>query len=198
MKSNPKNRLFEFTATANLTDVNIAKKYENKLLYNYDLRSFCVDKYSKDVFTFSTDGPIERVMLRAILISQYRKQIATDNGIFLKPVILFKSNTIAKNSENFDSFNNLITNLSPEDIKKELNNFAIEDDIWDRTTKYFSGKEESLCDDLKNDFSAERKKILLHDGSSNRPPEQPKLLVTLENEDNYVRAIFAVKMLQEG
>ena len=198
LQAHPKNRLFEFTATANLTNKNIAQKYENKLLYNYDLRHFRNDKYSKDVFTFSTDGDIDSIMLRAILISQYRKNIAADNGIFLKPVILFTSKTVATNKENFENLNKFILGLSADSIKKEFNNLKVDDDIWDKTTKYFARKEEYLCESIKIDFSVDTKKILLHDGTNARIPEQPKLLVTLENEDNPVRAIFSVKMLQEG
>jgi len=198
LKSNPKNRLFEFTATANLGNANIAKKYENKLLYNYDLRHFRNDKYSKDVFTFSTDGDIEKIMLRAILISQYRKHIAADNGIFLKPVILFKSKQVAESKDNFENFKYFISTLNAETIINELSNADIEEDVWNKTVKYFVEKENDLCGEIKLDFAVDTKKVLLHDGTNSRIADQPKLLATLENEDNPVRAIFAVNMLQEG
>ena len=201
LNANPENRLFEFTATANLSNTNIAKKYENKLIYNYELRHFRNDKFSKDVFTFSTDGDIEKIMLRAVLISQYRKHIAADNGISLKPVILFKSKTVAENRENFENFKQFIAALNTETIKKEFENPVVENDIWNKTTKYFCMGEKSfthLCEELKLDFAVDTKKILLHDGSNSRIADQPKLLATLENEDNPVRAIFAVNMLQEG
>jgi len=198
LKSNRENRLFEFTATANLGNTNIAQKYENKLLYNYDLRNFRNDKFSKDVFTFSTDGNIEKIMLRAVLISGYRKRIAADNGIFLKPVILFKSKGVKESKANFENFKYFISTLNAETIKYELNNAIVGNDIWNKTTKYFTGKESNLCEELKLDFAVNTKKILLHDGSNSRIADQPKLLATLENDDNPVRAIFAVNMLQEG
>jgi type III restriction enzyme len=198
LKANPKNRLFEFTATANLTNSQIAAKYENKLLYNYDLRHFRNDKFSKDVFTFSTDGNIEKIMLRAVLISQYRKRIAADNGIFLKPVILFKSKGVSDSKDNFEKFNQFVSELTVEKIKIELGNPSTENNIWSKTIHYFAGKEDSLCEDLKFDFAVDAKKILLHDGTNKRIADQPKLLATLEDNDNPVRAIFAVNMLQEG
>jgi type III restriction enzyme len=198
LKANPKNRLFEFTATANLTNTQIAAKYENKLLYNYDLRHFRNDKFSKDVFTFSTDGDTEKIMLRAVLISQYRKHIAAHNGISLKPVILFKSKLIAESKDNFEKFKQFISNLNAETLKNELKNISTGNDIWNKAIVYFSGKENDLCAELKLDFAIDTKKVLLHDGSNSRIADQPKLLATLEDNDNPVRAIFAVNMLQEG
>ena len=201
LNTNKENRLFEFTATANLNNQNIAKKYENKLIYNYDLKHFRNDKFSKDVFTFTTDGDIETIMLRSVLISQYRKHIAADNGISLKPVILFKSQRVAESKENFERFKQLILNLNAETIEKEFNQQIVIDDIWNKTQNYFCRGEISfayLYEELKLDFAIDTKKVLLHDGTNNRIADQPKLLATLENEDNPVRAIFAVNMLQEG
>jgi type III restriction enzyme len=198
LKANPENRLFEFTATANLTNAQIAAKYENKLLYNYELKYFRNDKFSKDIFTFTTDGKIEKILLRAVLISQYRKHIAAQHGIFLKPVILFKSKLVADSKTNFETFNRLILTLSAEMLKNELNAGTDKNDIWNKTIHLFSGKENELCEELKLDFSVATRKTLLHDGTNSRIPEQPKLLATLEDNDNPVRAIFAVDMLKEG
>jgi type III restriction enzyme len=203
LKANKKNRLLEFTATANLTDKNIAKKYEDKLLYNYDLKKFREDKYSKDVFAFSTDAAdFETIIIRAILISQYRKHIASSFGFALKPVILFKSKIVKENKENFEKFNKIIQNLTDEAVKKELHNMSTKNDIWGKASHYFvkefRGKENDLCKELKDDFDINKKKVLLHDGTNSRPADQPKLLATLEDEDNPVRAIFVVNMLGEG
>jgi len=195
---NSKNRLFEFTATANLTNKKIAEKYENKLIYNYDLKHFRNDKFSKDVFTFDTDGENEKIMLRAVLISQYRKHIAADNNIFLKPVILFKNKRVDESRENFEKFNQFISNLNVETLKQELNTIGNRNDIWSKVVHYFAGKENNLCEELKLDFAVVAKKILLHDGTNKRIADQPRLLSTLEDKENPVRAIFAVNMLGEG
>jgi type III restriction enzyme len=200
LKTNPKNRLFEFTATANLTNKNILAKYEDKLLYNYDLKKFREDKYSKDVFTFSTDGDPEKIIMRAILISQYRKHIGSRGA--LKPVILFKSKGVKESKEYFEKFNQMIQNLTVQEIKKELNNISAGNDIWEKASHYFlekfRNKESDLCKELRDDFDVDKKKILLHDGTNKRIADQPKLLATLEDNDNPVRAIFAVNMLSEG
>jgi type III restriction enzyme len=201
LNKNSKNRLFEFTATADLTNQKIAEKYENKLIYNYDLKHFRNDKYSKDVFTFETVGENENIMLRAILISQYRKHIAANNKIFLKPVILFKSKRVDESRENFEKFNKFISNLSVDILKKEFVNSTITDNskIWNKAVHYFHNNEiANLVKEIKLDFAVDERKILLHDGTNKRIADQPKLLSTLENEDNPVRAIFAVNMLGEG
>lgn len=43
------NILLEFTATADLTDPAIAQKYENKIIFDYTLKKFREDLYSKDL-----------------------------------------------------------------------------------------------------------------------------------------------------
>jgi len=196
LNANPQNRLFEFTATANLTNDNVAKKYENKLIYNYDLRHFRSDRFSKDVFTFSTDGSNEDIMLRAVLLSQYRKHIAAESGIEMKPVILFKSKGVAESKDNFEMFHQFVFGITPARVKSELKRG--DNEIWNKVASYFAGKENELCEELKLDFAVSTRKVLLHDGTNKRIADQPKLLATLENDDNPVRAIFAVNMLQEG
>jgi len=216
LNSNKNNHLFEFTATANLTDTKIAYKYENKLLYNYDLKHFRNDKYSKDVFTQSIDidlEEIERIMLRTILISQYRKHIASEYNINLKPVILFKSKGTTENAKgtevsknSFDRFNNMIRNLSITDIQKEFNPKIIsvnkeldKSQIWSKTVKYFTEKNlNHLISELKIDFDIDTGRVLIHDGTNKRLENQDKLINTLEENDNPVRAIFAVNVLDEG
>ena len=204
LKSNSKNRLFEFTATAELTDKNILEKYDNKLIYNYDLKRFRENKYSKDVFTNQIDidlSEIERIMLRVILISQYRKQIASNYKISMKPVIMFKSKQISENKINFDKFNTLISNLTETEILKEFNSVVSikdNDNIWNKTITYFSDKANDLVMDIKEDFNIITKKVVIHDTKNEKLPNQYKLLSTLENADNPVRVIFTVDMLKEG
>lgn len=200
LNSNKENYLFEFTATANFDNPNIADKYKYRLLHNYDLKDFCEDGYSKDIFTFSTDSDIDAVIIRALLISEYRAHIASDNGVYLKPVILFKSKTTAESKENFNKFNKMIENLSALDIKKQFSKREGADDskIWSDVCKYFEGREEQIAQKIALDFDVSTRAVLLHDGTNTRDPDQPRLLTTLEESDNSVRAIFAVNMLNEG
>jgi type III restriction enzyme len=214
LKANKRNRLFEFTATANLTNEAIARKYNDKLIYNYDLRHFRNDKYSKDVFTQSIDidlnREVERIMLRTILISQYRKHVASDYGIYLKPVILFKSKGTTEKSKgtevskaSFDKFNVLIRDLQVEQIEREFRSvdLSADDDarIWNKTVKYFHEVDlHNLVSELKIDFDVDTNRVLIHDGTNKRKENQDRLINTLEETDNPVRAIFAVNVLDEG
>src|SRR5699024_1759071 len=95
LQLNPANRLLEYTATINLNQDVLFEKYKDKIVYQYDLRRFMNDGYSKNVVLLRADEADENKMLNAILLSQYRKYIAQENDITLKPIILFKSNKIA-------------------------------------------------------------------------------------------------------
>ena len=198
LKSNPDNLLLEFTATIDWNNNEIAKKYSDKIIYNYDLRAFRTDGFSKDVFTFAVDNDVENRMLQAIIISHYRKRIAFDNGLFLKPVILFRSKTINDSKADFEKFNSLISDLSDTQIKTLFSNIttAGEDaNIWIKAVNYFNSDIRGLVSELKQDFQEEFNLIV---NSNQIESGIQSTLNSLENHDNPVRAIFAVDMLKEG
>jgi len=210
LKMNPKNYLLKFTATGGLKDEKIAKEYQDKLIYNYALPQFCQEKFSKDVFTHSIDvNEIEKIMLRAVLISQFRMHIASENGISLKPIILFKSKGTTEKSkgtevskDSYEKFNNLIRDLPPEYITEIFNatdKSTDESNILKKTVEYFKNRNiNDLISEIKIDFNVNEHKVLLHDGTNNRVENQDKLVNTLEEKNNLVRAIFAVNVLDEG
>lgn len=184
--------LLEFTATIDLDDASIYRKYCDRIIYRYDLRRFRSDGFSKDILIYHVDSDIEARMLQAIIISQYRKKVALRNNIWLKPVVMFKSKTIAENKENFEIFNDLIKNLSAEVIDNQKANAK------SILAEAFAGiglSDEDLVEELKNDFMIER--LLLIDGNNISGDKQLKLN-SLEDKDNELRAIFAVDMLNEG
>ena len=115
-KTAKKSSLLEFTATIDLNNKDIAQKYEKHLIFKYDLKEFRLDKYSKDVLFHLVDSDMSARMLQAILISQFRKKVALKNGINLKPLVMFKSQKIAESKGNLDSFLDLLTNLSVQQI----------------------------------------------------------------------------------
>lgn len=184
--------LLEFTATIDLEDSNIRRKYRDRILYRYDLRHFRADGYSKDVLIYHVDSDVETRMLQAIIISQYRQKVALRHGIWLKPVVLFKSRTIAENKQNYESFCQLISKLTPELLAEQKSQAS------SLLAEAFQGIDLSLADlasELKNDFLKER--LLLVDGNTISRDKQISLN-SLEDEDNGYRAIFAVDMLNEG
>lgn len=184
--------LLEFTATIDLDDASIYRKYCDRIIYRYDLRHFRSDGFSKDVLIYHVDSDVETRMLQAIIISQYRKKVALRNGIWLKPVVMFKSKTIAENKKNFEAFNIIVKNLSVETI---ANQRANAESILAEAFAGIELSDEDLIEELKNDFMPER--LMLIDGNNISGDKQLKLN-SLEDENNELRAIFAVNMLNEG
>jgi len=196
LNSNPENILLEYTATIDMDNPNVYEKYSNKIIFEYDLKQFRIDGYSKEVKVLQADLENWERMLQAVILSQYRRKIAERNGIRLKPVILFKSKSIKESKENYELFREKIDNLSEADIEKIMSNAT--GTVMEKVFQYL--KEEgitydNLITELKEDFS-EEKCILLD--SENIDKEKQIKLNTLEDENNEIRAIFAVKMLDEG
>ena len=200
-KTAKKSSIFEFTATIDLTNQAIAQKYQNSLLFKYDLKEFRLDKYSKDVLFHLVDGDVNHRMLQAIIISQYRKKIALKNGINLKPLVMFKSQKIAESQENLDAFLGVLDSLTPADIQIQRDLVSETDEksnILKKAFSYFKKVDISdadLVSELREDFRKER--LLLVDGK-NKNKDSLNLLNTLERPTNEIRAIFAVDMLNEG
>ncbi|MGU4926172.1 restriction endonuclease, partial [Escherichia coli] len=119
--------LFEFTATIDLANKDIWQKYRDKVVYQYDLKTFMSDGYSKKVMLLEANQNDVNKMLDAVLLSQYRKLTAMDNGIVgFKPVILFKSNKITVSKAKQEEFSQLIAALTPEIIRRHLVNKKIQ------------------------------------------------------------------------
>lgn len=196
-----KSSLFEFTATIDLANPDIAKKYEKSLIFKYDLKEFRLDKYSKDVLFHLVDNELPTRMLQSIIISQYRKKIALKHGINLKPLVLFKSQKIAENKGNLEAFLDMLANLSVEQVQSQKNLTANDEEQKNILEKAFAFFEESglsfqdLIEELQEDFRRER--LLVIDGK-NKTSNNLVELNTLELPSNEIRAIFAVDMLNEG
>lgn len=189
------NVLLEFTATEDFTDQNIADKYADKIIFDYPLKRFREDGYSKDIEVIQTDAsPIERA-IQAIILSQYRRKLFTAIKQDVKPVVMFKSKTIAANKAFHDEFVQAVKSLNNETLQRIR--LHAHDDILSAFT-YFEEKGityENLLLELKEDFKEDN--LLLVDGN-NISPEKQTYLNSLEEKDNEFRAVFAVDMLNEG
>ena len=189
------NVLLEFTATADLTDPAIATKYENKVIFDYPLKKFREDFYSKEVEVIESDlAPLDRA-LQAMILSQYKCKLFADIKQNNKPVVLFKSKTIVANKDIFISFKNAVSELNVAGVEKIP--LRAKDDIK-AAFDYFDAHAvtaDNLILELKEDFSEDR--LLLVDGN-NISSEKQQLLNSLEDPSNGIRAIFAVDMLNEG
>lgn len=195
-RANTNNILLEFTATADLSNDDIANKYFDKILFDYSLKQFRVDGYSKEVKVLQADiNNLDRA-LQACLLSQFRRKIFEKNRLHIKPVILLKSKTIKESEAFFDEFNERIKNISVKELSK-LNHSGADLSIK-RLFQYFFDNNislDSIADEIKEDFS-ENKCISVNSKSES---EAKQIAVnTLEDINNEYRAIFVVDMLNEG
>ena len=193
---NPKNILLEFTATIDLNNQSVRQKYEDKIIFQYDLKQFRLDKYSKEIDVLQADlEPTDRA-LQAAILSQYRRKIAEKNKLHLKPVILFKSKSIKESKENYDGFLEKVKGLTVKNIQAVSSRVRGTD--LERAFKYFEKESitpDNLIRELREDFSSEKCMLL---DSENVDDEKQLKLNSLEGKNNEIRAIFAVNMLNEG
>ena len=194
--ANANNLLLEFTATHDYENPNIVDKYRNKIIYRYDLVNFRNDRFSKDVVLVHSDLDSESRILQALILNQYKEEVAAKNGINLKPIILFKAQrTIAQSQENKENFHKLIEGLTTDQIDK----FRGSDiEIVQRAFRFFDENNmltEQLVQRLKSAFREEH--CLSVNNDSEKETYQLRLN-TLEDQRNPIRAIFAVQKLNEG
>lgn len=195
-QSNADNIMLEFTATSGMEqDANLAAKYEPKLIFDYALKQYRKDGFSKEVETVQNSADSFYRALSAIVLSQYKLKTFESIGYNIKPVVMFKSKTIADNKTFFDTFIQRISHLSTNDIE-QLKSFA-KDDLL-HAFMFFEEHNisvENLLLEIKEDFSKE--KLLIVDQNNIDEDKQIKLN-TLEDSSNQVRGVFAVDMLNEG
>ena len=193
---NPDNLLLEFTATLDYTHRSLVDKYRNKVLYRYDLRQFRNDGYSKDVFIVQADFEEKDRIIQALILNQYKQEVAAKHQINLKPVILFKAQrTIEQSQKNKANFHKLIANLTSVHIANiRRSNIP----LVQRAFQFFDDNDisdERLVGRLKREFQ-EAYCLSVND---EKEKENYQILVnTLEDSDNRIRAIFAVQKLNEG
>ena len=195
--SNFENILLEFTATIDTDTKELVNHYQDKVIFKYDLAEFRKDKYSKEINLIRSFYDEQDRIIQALILNLYRQELATSNNINLKPVILFKAKrTIAESEQNKEMFHKLIDNFSTDIVKKIQKTSTVP--IVQKAFKFFEEKgitydeivkriqsnfKPENCISANNDAEAEKNQILLN---------------TLEDENNPIRAVFAVQKLNEG
>ena len=196
-ESNFDNILLEFTATIDTETSALLNHYQDKVIFKYDLAQFRIDKYSKEINLIRSGFDQQGRIIQALILNLYRQELATTNNINLKPVILFKAKkTIKESEQNKVEFHNLIDLMSAQlvdqirisatvsIVQKAFNFFDsinISSAEISRRIKYNFRFEN--CISANNDEEAEKNQLLLN---------------TLEDENNPIRAVFAVQKLNEG
>lgn len=196
-RQNLDNILLEFTATLDFGNRDIATKYANKVIFKYDLAQFRIDRYSKEISLIRSYYDERDRILQALILNQYRQELAARHNIDLKPVILFKAKrTIAESEANKERFHELIENLSAIDISHIHDTSTVE--IVQKAFHFFARHhitERALAERIQSNFKP------ANCLSANNDAEAEKnqlLLNSLEDDTNPIRAVFAVQKLNEG
>lgn len=194
---NQDNLLLEFTATLDYLNKTIVNKYRKKVIYRYDLQQYRNERYSKDVYIVQSDFDENDRILQALIVSQYKYEVAAKNRINLKPVILFKAQrTIEQSKQNKANFHDIIDNLSPDDIERIKNISKVP--LIQQAFAFFTQhgiNSQQLALRLKSEFNETR---CLSVNEEIEKEKQQLRLNSLEDKDNPIRAIFAVQKLNEG
>lgn len=197
LEKNTRNILLEFTATMDFINPHIADEYRNKVIYRYDLKAFRNDGFSKDPMLLPSNTDKKDRITQAIILNQYRQDVAGKYGINLKPVILFKAQkTIAQSQENKALFHKIIDNFSVRDIARIRSRTNVE--VLQKGFRFFTERgitDDMLARKLKDNFG-ENKCLSVND--EDEKDRNQILLNSLEDRDNQIRAIFAVQKLNEG
>ncbi|PNZ58304.1 restriction endonuclease subunit R [Staphylococcus casei] len=198
MSLNPKNKLLEYTATLQLEDA-IYEKYKDRIIYRYDLKEFMNQGYSKNVTVLHTSEENSTKILNALIMSQYKKDIAKENSVNLKPVIMFQSTTISSSNETHQLMRDVVDELTIDKLKNTIEHgYQIYNDsqsLWKKVFKYYRENEKKLLSDLKWEFPEE---ATVNVNNEKEQEKKARLLNSLEDMDNPIRAIFAVFKLNEG
>jgi len=195
-EQNTENLLLEFTATHDYQTPAMVEKYRSKVIIRYDLSEFRNDKFSKDVTLVYSDFDLNERILQALILSQYKQEVAANHRINLKPVILLKAQrTVDQSKENKANFHKLIEGLNSKQIAK-IRKSDVE--IIQHAFRFFDQNkisDEQLAERLKREFHED---FCLSVNDEKEKENYQILVNTLEDKTNRIRAIFAVQKLNEG
>ena len=194
-RSNVDNLLLEFTATHDYETPAMRDKYLNKVLYRYDLVDFRRDGFSKEIAIVQAAFNLRERILQALILNYYKQLVAAAHKIQLKPVILFKAPSIQKSRENKAEFHQLIEQLTANQIDA----FRESDIDTVQSAFRFFDKNDISAEELAQRLKSEFREVHCLSVNSKDEQETHQIQVnTLEDEDNPIRAIFAVQKLSEG
>ncbi|REC75610.1 type III deoxyribonuclease [Chryseobacterium elymi] len=191
------NILLEFTATLDYDSREIINKYKDKVIYKYDLSQFRTDKFSKEINLVRSLYDEKERIVQALILNLYRQELATINSINLKPVILFKAKkTIKESEQNKENFHQLIEDLSETMVEKIKKTSTVH--IVQKAFQFFEAKNISFNEIAKRIHANFREENCLSANNDTEAEKNQILLNTLEDENNPIRAVFAVQKLNEG
>ena len=197
LEQNFENILLEFTATLDYDNAEILKKYQDKVLFKYDLAQFRIDKYSKEINLIRSQYDEQERILQALILNLYRQELATANNINLKPVILFKAKkTIKESEQNKLNFHNLIDLMSAQLVDQIRDTATVS--VVQKAFNFFNSINISSAEISRRIKSNFRFENCISANNDEEAEKNQLLLNTLEDENNPIRAVFAVQKLNEG
>lgn len=195
--SNFENILLEFTATIDTETAELVKHYQDKVIFKYDLAEFRKDKYSKEINLIRSLYDKQERIIQALILNLYRQELATSNNINLKPVILFKAKkTIKESEQNKENFHKLIDAFSVAMVEKIQKTSTVA--IVQKAFRFFEAKGISANEIVKRIQANFKPENCLSANNDAEAEQNQILLNTLEDENNPIRAVFAVQKLNEG
>ncbi len=197
LNQNFENVLLEFTATLDYESAEIVNKYQDKVIFKYDLAQFRIDKYSKEINLIRSLYDEQDRIIQSLILNLYRQELATSNNINLKPVILFKAKkTIKESEQNKEKFHKLIDDFSVAMVERIQKTSTVP--IVQKAFRFFEAKGISANETVKRIQANFRFENCLSANNDAEAEQNQILLNTLEDENNPIRAVFAVQKLNEG
>lgn len=192
------NILLEFTATMDLETPEIEAKYKDKAIFKYELKEFRHDRYSKEIELMRVSSGAKGRVLHALILNLYRQVLAANHNINLKPVILFKAKkTIAESERNKALFHQWIEELSVTDINA-LRNAGDVDKVIKQAFAYFDSCGITSAEIVKRTQENFKVENCISANNDAEKEKNQMLLNSLEDENNPIRAVFAVNKLDRG
>ena len=193
--ANKNNVLLEYTATCDLRDANVERKYTDKIIFNFRLKEFREAGYTKEFSNFQSDSSKFLRTLQAIIISEFRKLMFEKHNVAINPVILLKSKTIKDSNDFYTEFFEKLNTLEPSLIDT-LSNSASSNVYLSNAFDFFRSiglSNTKLIDLIKMDFAEE---FSVNMNALNE--ENESIVNNLDEKDNKYRLIFIVDKLTEG
>ena len=200
LQQNSENLLLEFSATIP-NDESVLEKYRDKIVYEYALKEFYNDKYSKKIFLVKYESrELKELFLGACILSLFRQFVGRDSSVYVKPVILFKSGNIAKSKENEKCFYEFLEKLDSREIERFFKKVdSSGEELLQKAKGYFEKAFENyaikVAEHIKANFD---KSYCINMNDEKDLNANQKQINTLESRDNALRVIFAVDRLNEG
>jgi len=217
-KDENRNVLLEFTATIPKNE-SVVEKYRNKTIYKFELVDFLKAGYTKEINLVSTSLKKKEKILLTLLFNWYRHKISIKYGIpNFKPVILFKSKFIDDSRSDYEEFLSMVKDLTAKDLNfiksiegriKEGEDNKVYEQGKSRVMQMLKFmkdeniKSSEIAEYIKYNFG-ERNCIITNSKDNKATTkektteDQERLLNSLEDTSNHIRAIFTVNRLTEG